>query len=229
MLDVTESDSIARAVETVSRHVGASALQGLVNCAGISVAGPLEMIPLEAFKRQIDVNLVGQLAVTKAFLPLLRAGRGRVLFMGSILGKLSLPCLGAYSSAKYALEAMAESLSMELRGTGVSVSMIAPGSIATPIWEKSLASALEMAGDFSEARWDRYREKIGSFRKYMESTSRRGIEPDRVARTVEKALSARVPRRRYPVGLDSRFIGWFLPLLPSGLRQAILRAVVLAR
>ena len=127
LLDVTDAASIKSAVKAVSKCPADIVPYALVNNAGISIAGPLEMLPVEAFKKQIDVNLTGQLAVTQAFLPLLRAHHGRVFLMGSILGRFSLPFLGAYSCAKYALEAMAECLSMELAGTGVSVSIVRAG------------------------------------------------------------------------------------------------------
>ena len=137
LLDVTDSASIANAAQSISRGLGAGGLHGLVNNAGIAVAGPLEMLPPEALRRQLNVNVVGQIAVTQAFLPMLRAARGRVIIMGSILGRLALPFVGAYSAAKFALEALAESLAMEVRPFGVSVSIIEPGNIATPIWSKS--------------------------------------------------------------------------------------------
>ncbi|HVO37882.1 MAG TPA: SDR family oxidoreductase [Spirochaetia bacterium] len=239
MVDVTDSASISRAVELVRASPFGASLRGLVNNAGVSVAGPLEMLPLDAFRKQIEVNVVGQLAVTQAFIPLLRAagrpasrgqaGSGRIVIMGSILGRFSLPCLAAYSCAKFALEAMADSLSMELHGRGIAVTIIEPGSIATPIWEKSEASAFEMAGDFSHPRWDPYREMILSFRKYAESLSRGGISPSRVARTVEKALTATRMRKRYTVGWDSRLLGRLVPLMPMSLRQTLLRGVVLRR
>ena len=228
-LDVTSAASISAAAAQVARLSAGSTLQGLVNNAGISIGGPLEMLPVDSFRKQIEVNLIGQLAVTQAFLPLLRAGRGRIVIMGSILGKFALPFLGAYSCAKYALEAMADSLGMELKGSGVSVSILEPGNIATPIWGKSKGSALDIAGDLSEKKWDFYRDGAHAFIAYAERTASSGIPPARVARVVEKALTARAPRRRYTVGWDSRFLGRVLPVFPPILRQAILRGAVLHR
>jgi len=157
LLDVTDSASIARAAQSVSRALDADSLHGLVNNAGIAVAGPLEMLPLDALRRQLDVNVIGQIAVTQAFLPMLRAAHGRVIIMGSILGRLALPFVGAYSAAKFALEALAESLGMEVRPFGVSVSIIEPGNIATPIWNKSKSTAMDTAGDLNAGKWDLYR------------------------------------------------------------------------
>ncbi len=228
-LDVTDAASIKSAVKAIAKCPGGIAPYGLVNNAGISIAGPLELLPIESFRKQIEVNLTGQLVMTQAFLPLLRARHGRVIFMSSILGRFALPFLGAYSCAKFALEALAESLVMELAGTGVSVSIIEPGNIATPIWERSKGTALELAGDMSEDRWDPYREGARGFMGYMERAATAGIAPVKVAQAVEKALTARTPRRRYTVGSDSGFLSRALPVLPAGLRHWILRRVVLRR
>jgi len=228
-LDVTDAASIKSAVSRISQKPNEIVPYALVNNAGISIAGPLEMVPIDFFKKQIDVNLTGQLAVTQAFLPLLRAHHGRVLLMGSILGRFALPFLGAYSCAKYALEAMAESLGMELSGTGVSVSIVEPGNISTPIWEKSRGAALEIAGDLSESRWDIYRDDARAALGFVARLSEKGIPPVRVAQVIEKALTARVPKKKYTVGADSAFLGRVIPIFPSALRQAMLRRVVLRR
>ncbi len=229
ILDVTDAASIKSAVKAVTKCPADIVPFALVNNAGISIAGPLEMLPVDSFKKQIDVNLVGQLAVTQAFLPLLRAHHGRIFLMGSILGRFALPFLGAYSCAKFALEAMAESLSMELTGTGVSVSIVEPGNISTPIWEKSKATAMEIAGDLSESKWDMYRDDARAALGYVERLSAKGLQPARVAQVIEKALNAREAKKKYTVGPDSAFLGRLLPLFPTGLRQAILRRVVLRR
>jgi NAD(P)-dependent dehydrogenase (short-subunit alcohol dehydrogenase family) len=229
ILDVTDAASIKSAVKAIGKCPADIVPFALVNNAGISIAGPLEMLPVDSFKRQIDVNLVGQLAVTQAFLPLLRAHHGRVFLMGSILGRFALPFLGAYSCAKFALEAMAESLSMELTGTGVSVSIIEPGNISTPIWEKSKATAMEIAGDLSDSKWDMYRDDARAALGYVERLSEKGLQPARVAQVIEKALNAREAKKKYTVGPDSAFLGKLLPVFPAGLRQAILRRVVLRR
>jgi NAD(P)-dependent dehydrogenase (short-subunit alcohol dehydrogenase family) len=234
ILDVTDSASIAAAAETVSRALdaagqGAAGLYGLVNNAGIAVAGPLEMLPIEALRKQLDVNVVGQIAVTQAFLPMLRAARGRIIIMGSILGRMALPFVGAYSAAKFALEALAESLAMEIRGSGVSVSIIEPGNIATPIWKKSKSSAVETAGDLNTKKWDLYRVPTESFQRYTDHASATGIPPVRVAAVVEKALKAGRARSRYTVGWDSRILGRFAPLAPGRLRQWVVLKVVLRK
>src|SRR5262245_5535409 len=135
LLDVTSEDSIARA----ARSIGDAPIAGLVNNAGIAVGGPLEMVPIPLWRKQFEVNVIGQVAVTQAFLPLLRVGRGRIVNIGSIAGRSALPFTSPYCSSKFALEGLSDSLRMELRQWGISVSIVEPGSIRTPIWEKSLA------------------------------------------------------------------------------------------
>lgn len=228
-LDVTDAASIKSAVKAIEKCPNGVVPYGLVNNAGIVIAGPLELLPIDAFRMQIDVNLIGQLAVSQAFIPLLRSHHGRIILMGSILGRFALPALGAYSCSKFALEAMAEALSMELAGTGVSVSLIAPGNIESPVWEKSLKTALDIAGDLSGRDWDPYRDAIEPAMGYLTRLPERGISAEKVALAVERALTKRTPKKRYAVGLDSVFLGRLLPAFPAGMRQAILRRVVLRR
>jgi NAD(P)-dependent dehydrogenase (short-subunit alcohol dehydrogenase family) len=221
-LDVTDGASISAAALTVQRQAGGSGLFGLVNNAGISVAGPLELLPIEDLRRQFEVNVIGQIAVTQAFLPLVRAARGRILFMGSIAGRLTIPFAGAYSGAKYALEAFSDAFSMELRDWGISVSIIEPGNISTPIWEKSRDRFAGVADKLPSGARELYGSWIEEIPKAVEGFARSGIPPSRVARTVEKALSSRRPRARYTVGWDSRIFGKLAPLLPGRLRQRII-------
>ncbi len=221
-LDVTDGDSISAAALAVQRQAGDAGLFGLVNNAGISVAGPLELLPIEDLRRQFEVNVIGQVAVTQAFLPLVRAARGRILFMGSIAGRLTIPFAGAYSGAKYALEAFSDAFSMELRDWGISVSIIEPGNISTPIWEKSRDRFAGVADKLQRGARELYGSWIEEIPKAVEGFARRGIPPSRVARTVEKALAARRPRARYTVGWDSRVFGKLAPLLPGRLRQRVI-------
>lgn len=229
LIDVTDARSIEQAARTVGDAVDGHGLFGLVNNAGISVPGPLEILPIDLFRRQLEVNVVGQIAVVQSFAPLLRRARGRILFMGSILGRFPLPFLGAYSAAKFALEAITDSLSMELSGCGVSVSIIEPGSIATPIWTKTRDGFLEMRRANPDRAWGEYWGELELFGQRMDRFASVGISPERVAAVVERALCARRPRARYPVGRDSVFFGRLAPLLPGRLRQRIVRRDVLRR
>jgi NAD(P)-dependent dehydrogenase (short-subunit alcohol dehydrogenase family) len=218
-LDVTERAQIAAAAETVG-----PLLHGLVDNAGIAVAAPLELVPLEELRHQLEVNLVGQVAVVQAFLPALRRGRGRVVLMGSIAGRSALPFLGPYAASKHALEAVADSLRVELRPWGISVAIVQPGSIATPIWEKGAARADELRAGLSQETAELYAAPIARFRKVALSRGP-GVDPDEVAKAVEHALSDTRPKARYLVGRDAHVRAW-IEHLPTRLRDRLLAKVL---
>jgi NAD(P)-dependent dehydrogenase (short-subunit alcohol dehydrogenase family) len=221
-LDVTDAVAIERARDDVARHLGADGLHGLVNNAGIAVAGPLEHLPIDDLRRQLEINVVGQVAVTQAFLPLLRLTRGRVVFMGSIGGRMALPFLGAYSASKFALEAIADALRIELQPWGIQVALMEPGSIATPIWAKGEAAADAMQSKLPPVAIDAYGAAITAMRKAAQLTALRGVPPDVVAAAVEHALVARAPRTRYLVGRDARMRAILVQLLPDRLRDRLI-------
>lgn len=175
-------------------------LDALVDNAGIAIAAPLEFLPPAELARQLDVNVVGQLRVLQAVLPLLRASRGRVVLMGSIGGRSSLPFLGAYAMSKFALEAMADALRLELAPFGIQVSIVEPGTIATPIWTKPQRSVEEFPPEAVEL----YGERVERFRRLAAERSANAVPAADVARAVEEALTARRPRARYLVGPDAR-------------------------
>jgi NAD(P)-dependent dehydrogenase (short-subunit alcohol dehydrogenase family) len=197
ILGVTDAGSIAAAAARVER------LDGLVNNAGISVAVPLEALPLEQLRNQLEVNVVGQLAVTQAFLPHLRRSRGRIVNVGSISGRSALPFLGAYAASKFALEAFTDSLRVELAPWGIWVSIVEPGTIATPIWRKGAALADEIAAGADPATIELYRPAMEAFRRAAAERARHGIPADEVAKAVEHALGAATPKARYLVGADA--------------------------
>ncbi|MDB5092090.1 MAG: Oxidoreductase, Glucose/ribitol dehydrogenase family, partial [Candidatus Eremiobacteraeota bacterium] len=136
-LDVTSAAEVAAAAGAVA--ASGLALQGVVNNAGIAVAGPLEYLPVDEWRRQFEVNLFGAVTVTQAFLPLLRPARGRLVFVGSVSGRLATPFIAPYSASKFALRAVTDALRIELFPFGLSVSLIEPGSVKTPIWQKGRA------------------------------------------------------------------------------------------
>src|SRR6185312_16425833 len=144
ILDVTDADSIAQATRTVEQQTGGRGLAGLVNNAGVAVPAPIEYQPIDDFRRQLEINLIGQVAVTQAFLPQLRAARGRIVNMSSIGGKVAVPLLGAYAASKFGLEGFSDTLRRELRPWGIRVAVVEPGTIATPIWDKGIASGDEL-------------------------------------------------------------------------------------
>src|SRR4029079_3011131 len=174
-LDVTDEPSIARSVETVQRVVGDSGLGGLVNNAGIAIGSPLEVIDLSQLRKQLEVNVIGQIAVTQAFLPLLRRARGRIVNMGSIAGRGTIPLLGPYSASKFALEALTDALRMELQPWGIHVSIIEPGAIATRIWEHSAMMAGEREAAATEEAMALYGEAVARIRERVGQAARRAI------------------------------------------------------
>ncbi|HEY9802902.1 MAG TPA: SDR family NAD(P)-dependent oxidoreductase [Leptolyngbyaceae cyanobacterium] len=220
-LDVTDADAIAFAVETVKNTVGDEIL-GLVNNAGIAVPGPLELLPIAEFQQQLQVNVVGQLAVTQAFLGLLRQGRGRIVNMGSISGRSAAPFLGAYNASKFALEALTDVMRMELRPWGISVSIIEPGAISTPIWEKSFTQADIAKQNLSPSAEKLYGSAMTAVRKQVGIIASKGISSDIVAHAVVHALTAKKPKTRYLIGQDAKMAVILKSLLPDKLYDRVI-------
>ncbi len=221
-IDVTDEPSIARSVEAVQLVVGEKGLGGLVNNAGIVVGSPLEVIPLSHLRKQLEVNVIGQIAVTQAFLPLLRRGRGRIVNMGSIAGRGTIPLLGPYSASKYALEALTDALRMELQPWGIQVSIIEPGAIATPIWEKSAKEAEGLEASVSAEAKALYGEAVIRIREAIAQAAQRAIAPEAVVRAVHHALTAARPRTRYLVGTDAKLRAWMVKWLPDRMQDRLL-------
>jgi NAD(P)-dependent dehydrogenase (short-subunit alcohol dehydrogenase family) len=214
-LDVTDSAQIDAAAAQIRSESDGAGLDGLVNNAGIAVPGPLETLPLDDLRRQVEVNLIAQVAVTQAMLPLLRPARGRLVFLSSIGGRLAFPFSGAYHASKFAIEAVGDSLRQELRPWGIAVSIVEPGSIDTPIWERGErnADAVEARADPSQQAL--YGQALAGFRQAVKELAARGIAPDKVARAIAHALEARRPRTRYLVGIDAKAQARLKPLIPT--------------
>jgi NAD(P)-dependent dehydrogenase (short-subunit alcohol dehydrogenase family) len=215
MLDVTDPEQIAAAARRIDGELGEAGLDGLVNNAGIAVPGPLEVLPLDDFRRQIEVNLTAHLAVTQALLPSIRRARGRLVFITSIGGLMAFPMFGAYHAAKFGLEAVGDVFRRELRPWGIEVAVVEPGSIATPIWERGQAQADAFLAASTDDQRQLYGKAIAAFREVAEQTAARGIPPEKVAEAIEHALSARRPRTRYLVGLDAKVQARLRHLIPT--------------
>ena len=221
LLDVTDAEQIRDAAERVDE------LNGLVNNAGIALGSPLELVPVDQLRHQLEVNLVGQVAVTQALLPALRRAKGRIVFMGSIAGRSALPFLAPYAASKHALEAVADSLRLELKPFGIPVSIVEPGSIRTAIWAP-LGRARRRArrNDRTRELAELYAERVAAFRSVALKRGEGGAPADRVAEVVEEALTAERPHARYLVGRDAKLRAGF-ERLPDRLRDRIYERVLL--
>jgi NAD(P)-dependent dehydrogenase (short-subunit alcohol dehydrogenase family) len=216
-LDVTDEADVAAAAAAAG-----DSLDALVNNAGIAISGPVEVLPVDAWRRQLEVNLLGQVAVTRALLPALLAARGRIVNMSSISGRAAAPLLGPYAASKFALEAMNDALRRELRGHGVRVVAIEPGAIATPIWGKGTAEADAQIGEMDDAQTRRYASLIAALRTTAERNATAGLHPAAVAAAVETALTAARPRTRYLVGREARVTAALARLLPDRAVDALI-------
>ena len=222
ILDVTQTEQVTAAAEQVNNLVGEGGLDGLVNNAGISIAGPLEFVPLELWRRQLEVNVLGQVCVTQAFLPLLRRAHGRIINMSSTSGLNAMPAIGPYASSKFALEALSDSLRVELRHLGVKVILVEPGPIFTPIWERSLAVADAWLAEAPPALDDLYGDIVPVVRDWALSAERRGLPVERVSEAVAHALMVPKPKARYLIVGYPRLFVYLLRLAPVGLRDRMI-------
>ncbi len=225
-LDVTDLSTIQKAHALVSKRTEGNGLFGLVNNAGIAVVGPMEAIPLADLRQQLEVNVIGQVAVTQRFLPLIRQARGRIINMGSIAGLTTMPLMGPYSASKFALEAITDALRLEVQQWGIHVSIIEPGAIATPIWNKSTVDAAEREAGIEEGIRSLYKPIVAAVRKVVEEASKRAISSDAVAKVVEDALTASIPRTRYLVGTDAKLRAFTRKLLSDRASDRVLNWIL---
>jgi NAD(P)-dependent dehydrogenase (short-subunit alcohol dehydrogenase family) len=224
VLDVRDEATIARGLDEVREAVGGEGLTGLVNNAGEGIPGPVEMIDLAQLREQLEVNVVGQVAVTQAALPLLRQARGRIVFVGSIGGKVAVQFAGPYHASKYAIEAIGDCLRQELEPDGIAVAIVEPGPISTGIWDKAAARIDDLLTRTPEV--DRYRERLLSLRESLQSADEKGGSPDDVAKVIGKALTATSPATRYPVGTAATLASAVKPWIPDKLYDAVVRRAV---
>lgn len=218
LLDVADAHSIRDALEAVTAAVGDAGLSGLVNNAGIPYGGPVEYLALDEVRRVFEVNYFGIIAITQAFLPLLRIARGRIVNMSSVGGMVSAPFVSPYSSSKFALEALTDSLRMELHPWHIEVSSIQPGAIDTPIWDKAEDVVRGLARDVPQQGLALYGDAI---RGLEPRYARHGISTDVVARAVAHALTSSRPKSRYAIGSEGAIVRIFR-WLPDRLRDRIM-------
>ena len=213
MLDILDADAIAAAAERIGAEPGG--LDGLVDNAGGAVPGPLEALPIEDFRRQVELNLTAQLAVTQAMLPAIRTARGRIVMVSSMGGRVALPFTGAYHAAKFGLEGLGDSLRQELAPWGIKVVLIEPGSIDTPIWSRGEEDADKILSGASPRLHELYGAAIEKYRQVVKDTAERGIPPEKVAAKIEDALTAGRPSTRYLIGIDAQVMARLKPFVPT--------------
>jgi NAD(P)-dependent dehydrogenase (short-subunit alcohol dehydrogenase family) len=225
-LDVTEPQQIADAAARIDAESngaggGSGRLDALVNNAGVGYGGPVELVTADEWRKQFDVNVVGAVAVTQALLPALRGARGRIVFTSSIGGRISTPFIAPYAASKHALEAVGDALRVELGTSNVRVALVEPGSVATPIWDKSRAEAQRLAIPQELSAF--YGKVPAAMGKVIEETARRGIPPDEVAKVIERALTEARMKARYVVGRDARVQLLMRRLLPDLVFDRVIR------
>ncbi len=222
VFDITDETGVQAAAKMVREKMNGETLFGLVNNAGVAVPAPLIHQPVEDFRWQMEVNLIGQLIVTQAFIPLLgsdhslRGNPGRIINISSVGGKIGAPFLGAYAASKHALEGFSESLRRELMLYGIDVIIVGPGSVATPIWDKAEKVDLSMYENTE------YAEAGRRIQKYMVEDGKRGYPPEKVGEVVLRALTAAKPRVRYAVVPGNPIRQFIQQLLPKRVIDGII-------
>ena len=220
-IDVTDETGVAAAASAVGASLAEHGLPlaGLINNAGIAAAGPIEEVPLARLREVLEINVVGAVAATQAFLPLLRRGRGRIVNISSVSGRIASPFLGPYAASKFALEAVSDALRVELAPWGVRVILIEPGPVATPIWGKGEAMvATDRAGIGAESPYAPY---LGRVRAAFRDGARRGIPPEEIAEVIARALVAPRPHARYLLSRNRAAVELISRAVPERLRDRL--------
>lgn len=223
ILDVTNTEHIGAAIAHVRNIVGERGLDALVNNAGIAVGGPLEFVPLERWRLQIEVNVLGVVAMTQAALPLLRQARGRIVNISSVSGLVAAPFFGPYAASKFALEALSDSLRLEVADQGIRVILVEPGAVATPIWQKGKQEAESLRRHLPPEGMQLYGRLIQNMERMIAASERQAMPVEEVVRVIETAVADPRPKPRYVVVRGaSRFVP-LLRCLPTTLRDAIFK------
>jgi NAD(P)-dependent dehydrogenase (short-subunit alcohol dehydrogenase family) len=219
-LDVTDEKDIAALDQSLPPR-----LDAVVNNAGVVVAGPLETVPLADLRRQLDINVTGQIAVTQAVLPRLRSSRGRIVFISSLNGKIAFPLIGPYCASTFAIEAAADALRVELTPWRINVVVVEPAQTDTDMWRTADAMADDTVAAMTDDARRLYDKHVVGLRKSIPLSRRIAVPPEKVAAVVEESLTARRPRARYVVGLGPKLQLALITRLPTGIRDRVVRGV----
>jgi NAD(P)-dependent dehydrogenase (short-subunit alcohol dehydrogenase family) len=221
ILDITNADHIAKLPDALPNR-----LDALVNNAGVAVGGPVETVSVDDWRNILEVNVIGQFAVTQAVLPRLRESGGRVLFVSSVNGRIATPMLGPYSASKFALEAGCDALRVELSAWGIPVVLIEPAQTDTDMWRTAGDMVLQIEADMSQEHRDLYARHIAGMKKFVPTARKMASPTTKVVAVVEEALTARRPRARYVVALLPKLQAAVVPNLPTALRDRIMTMLV---
>jgi NAD(P)-dependent dehydrogenase (short-subunit alcohol dehydrogenase family) len=217
-LDITDDERVTAVAQSLPPD-----LDAVVNNAGIVVGGPIEAVPLQELRRQLEVNVIGQASVTQAVLPRLRRSRGRVVFVSSLSGRVATPMFGPYNASKFALEGMADALRLELAPWGIRVALVEPAQTDTDLWRNADADLNESIGLLSPEHRSLYAKHIEGFRKSIPRSQRAASPVDGVAAVIEKALTDKRPRARYVVGRSARIQAFLSDVTPTRVLDVMLR------
>jgi NAD(P)-dependent dehydrogenase (short-subunit alcohol dehydrogenase family) len=215
IMDIVDYESVKRGAQEIEKALGGAGLDALFNNAGISVQGPLEIIPIELFEQQIRVNVFGHVFVTQTFLPLLRKAQGRIVFTSSESGRMTLPLMAPYSASKFALEAAASALRIELRPWKIRVSSVELQTIKTPMWEKIDTSTEKLIASLPQKARDLYQNEFKTLSVFPKWQADMGISMKKAVRVIIRALSARSPKARYIVGYEARLLIYSHAITPT--------------
>ncbi|KOV86779.1 dehydrogenase [Nocardia sp. NRRL S-836] len=224
LLDITDTEH----VEALAARVAADErpLHAVVNNAGIQVNAPVEALPLAEWRHVFEVNLFGHVAVTQALLPALLRGGGRVVNISSVGGKAAMPTYGAYAGAKFALEAVSDALRREVEPLGVRVVVVEPGGVRTEMATRGIATANDLAGRMTPEQDRRYGGLVQAINSLMASGTSSGVTAQAAAEVIAKAVTARRPRTRYPVGRDAAVLTRLVRVLPDRALDRVIGATV---
>lgn len=217
LMDIVDYESVKRGAADIEKMLEGDGLDALFNNAGISVQGPIEIIPIDMFEQQIRVNVFGHLFVTQTFLPLVRRAQGRIIFTSSESGRVTLPLMAPYSASKFALEAMANALRIELRRWKIKVSLMELQTIKTPMWEKIDTTTEKLVAGISQASRELYQHELRTLSVFPKWQAEMGISMNKAVRAIIRALNARTPKARYLVGWESRLLVYSYALWPTAM------------
>jgi NAD(P)-dependent dehydrogenase (short-subunit alcohol dehydrogenase family) len=223
LLDVTNPEQITAAAQAIAGHTADTGLAGLVNNAGIGVFGPLELIGIDQFRRQLDVNVTGQLAVTQAVLPMLRRARGRIVMIGSIGTRFTPPFIGPLAASKSTLATLSAALRQELAPFDIRVVLVEPGSIRSEAVGKLDTEARQVLSQASPAGQARYQDAFLHLVGFFSALHHKGSPPEVVAKTVQHALTTPRPRASYLTGKNARRMALAAAVLPPAAQDALRR------